>query len=94
VVHGVDAAKKVPQKIFVADVALVELGIGAQVRWRRTSVDGRRERVEDDHLVTELEETVNSVGSDETGTPCDEDLHRRWRRRSAASRQTSVAATP
>ena len=85
-VDGVDAAQEVPQKVLVADVTLVELDLGAQVGGRRTSVDRRRERVEDDHLVTELEETVGGVGADETGTAGHQDLHRRWRRRSATSR--------
>ena len=49
-------------------------------------MDRRRERVEDDHLVTELEEPVGGVGADETGAAGHEDLHRRWRRRSATSR--------
>ena len=85
-VHGVDSAQKVPQQVLVADVTLVEVDVGVQVGGRPTSVDRRRQRVEDDDLVTELEEPVGGVGADETGAAGHQDLHRRWRRRSATSR--------
>lgn len=37
----------------------------------------RCERVEDDHVVTELEEPVGGVGADESGAAGYQDLHRR-----------------
>ena len=49
-------------------------------------MDRRSERVQDNDLVTELEEPVGGVGADETGAAGNQDLHRRWRRCSATSR--------
>ena len=86
VVHGVDPAQEVPQQGFVADVAFVEISLGVQIGGWPTSMDRRCQRIEDDHLVTEFDEPVGRVGADETGPAGHQDLHGRWRRRSATSR--------
>ena len=87
VVDGVDPAQQVGEQVAVADVALVEVGPGAQVRGLSVPVYRRGQRVEHDDVVPEREQPVAGVRADEPGAPGDEDPHfRRCLRRSAASR--------
>src|SRR5207247_2180000 len=84
------APEQVDQQVPVAGVALIELGAPAQVHGFPLAVHRGRDRVEDHHLMSEGEQPVTGVGSDEPRTADNEDLHAR--RRSAASRYTSSGA--
>ena len=75
VVDGVDPTQQVRDQIAVADVALVEVDLGTQVRGPPVPVYRRGQRVEHDDVVSERQEPVAGVRSDESGASGDEDLH-------------------
>ena len=93
VVDGVHPAQEVREQVAVADVALVEVDLRAQVRGPPVPVHRRGQRVEHDDVMPERQEPVAGVRADEPGAAGDKDLHfRRFRRRSATSRYTSRVA--
>ena len=73
----VGPAQQVGEQIPVAHVADEELGAGSEVGSAAVSVHRRRQGVEHDDLVAELDQPVGCVRTDEPGSPGDQDPHAR-----------------
>ena len=92
-VDRIDPAQEVGEKVAVADVALVEFHLRAEVLWPPAPVYGGGQRVQDDNLMAKRQEPVAGMRAYEAGTSGYEDLHRfRCRLRSPTSRYTSSVA--